>query len=307
MANRQIFQLTDRVAERTDVLAIQDSAGAAEAKKDDIAGLLGLTVAADIADFDTEVANNSAVAANTAKVTNATHTGDVTGATALTIAAAAVTNAKLANVATATLKGRSAAGTGVPEDLTATQVRALLNVENGADVTDTANVTAAGALMDSEVADLTAVKTLLAPDNTTISEFGASLIDDAAAANALVTLGLTATATELNYADGVTSAIQTQLNTLAADIIQREWVSSVNGALTVDDHSGRGLITSGNVVVPTTAGFHAIIKAGGAHTVSFNGTTSAAMAAGDVMTVEVQSATVIIAVLTAAADLVTFS
>ena len=42
-------------------------------------------VASDVSDFDTEVANNSAVTANTAKVTNATHTGEVTGATALTI------------------------------------------------------------------------------------------------------------------------------------------------------------------------------------------------------------------------------
>ena len=39
----------------------------------------------------------AAVSANTAKVTNATHTGDVTGATALTIADDAVTAAKLAN------------------------------------------------------------------------------------------------------------------------------------------------------------------------------------------------------------------
>ena len=39
----------------------------------------------------------SAVTANTAKVTNATHTGDVTGATALTIAADAVTTAKIAD------------------------------------------------------------------------------------------------------------------------------------------------------------------------------------------------------------------
>ena len=61
----------------------------------------GTQTASTISDFDTEVANNSAVAANTAKisytdaaavalntakVTNATHTGDVTGSTALTIA-----------------------------------------------------------------------------------------------------------------------------------------------------------------------------------------------------------------------------
>ena len=38
---------------------------------------------------------NTEIAANTAKVTNATHTGDVTGATALTIAANAVTSDKI--------------------------------------------------------------------------------------------------------------------------------------------------------------------------------------------------------------------
>lgn len=40
---------------------------------------------------------NTAVALNTAKVTNATHTGDVTGATELTIAAGAVDVAMLAD------------------------------------------------------------------------------------------------------------------------------------------------------------------------------------------------------------------
>ena len=40
---------------------------------------------------------NTAIAANTAKTTNATHSGEVTGATALTIANNAVTNAKMAD------------------------------------------------------------------------------------------------------------------------------------------------------------------------------------------------------------------
>lgn len=40
----------------------------------------------------------------------------------------AVTNAKLANVATATFKGRATAGTGDPEDLTAAQAAGLLNL-----------------------------------------------------------------------------------------------------------------------------------------------------------------------------------
>ena len=44
---------------------------------------------------------NTEIAANTAKVTNATHTGDVTGSAALTIAADAVTHAKLENRYTA--------------------------------------------------------------------------------------------------------------------------------------------------------------------------------------------------------------
>ena len=75
----------------------------------------------------------------------------------------------------------------------ATQVRSFLNVEDGADVTDTANVTAAGALMDSEVdAD---IKTLSLPANTTISTFGASLIDDTTAGFARTTLGLGSIAT----------------------------------------------------------------------------------------------------------------
>ena len=60
----------------------------------------GTQTAATISDFDTEVANNTAVAANTAKVSNATHTGDVTGATALTIADNAVTSAKISSTDT---------------------------------------------------------------------------------------------------------------------------------------------------------------------------------------------------------------
>jgi hypothetical protein len=61
--------------------------------------------------------------------THPNHSGDVTSAGdgATTIAAGAVTNAKLANMATARIKGRVTAGTGSPEDLTGTQATALLD------------------------------------------------------------------------------------------------------------------------------------------------------------------------------------
>jgi hypothetical protein len=55
---------------------------------------------------------NTEIAANTAKTTNATHTGDVTGAAALTIAADAVTYAKMQDTTTANrVLGAATAGT----------------------------------------------------------------------------------------------------------------------------------------------------------------------------------------------------
>ena len=54
-------------------------------------------------------------------------TGSGTGSFAATIANDAVSNAKLANVATSTIKGRVTAGTGDPEDLTSTQATTLIN------------------------------------------------------------------------------------------------------------------------------------------------------------------------------------
>ncbi|MGA1618964.1 MAG: hypothetical protein ACO37F_10670, partial [Pirellulales bacterium] len=46
----------------------------------------------------------------------------------------AVDNTKLANMANGTIKARIAAGAGDPEDATASEIRGLLNVEDGAQV-----------------------------------------------------------------------------------------------------------------------------------------------------------------------------
>ena len=84
---------------------------------------------------------------------------------------------------TGTVDGRDVATDGTKLD----------GIEASADVTDTTNVTAAGALMDSEVdAD---IKTLTLPSNTTISAFGKTLVDDSTASAARTTLGLGSAAT----------------------------------------------------------------------------------------------------------------
>lgn len=80
-------------------------------------------------------------------------------------------------------------GTTTHADLDIDHVK-LGGIEATADVTDTANVTSSGALMDSELTSLSGVKSLTVPDSTTISVFGASLIDDAADSDARTTLGL---------------------------------------------------------------------------------------------------------------------
>jgi len=96
----------------------------------------------------------------------------------------------------------------------------LDGVEAGAQVTNTANVTAAGALMDSEVdADL---KTLALPANTTISAFGATLVDDVDAPTARTTLGVDAAGTD-NSTD-VTLAGTPDYITITGQVITRNTI-----------------------------------------------------------------------------------
>ena len=71
----------------------------------------------------------------------------------------------------------------------ASQVRTFLNVEDGADVTDTTNVTAAGALMDSELAEIATVKALTAAGiSGSFTEVSASIASDIANQSQTITL-----------------------------------------------------------------------------------------------------------------------
>lgn len=81
-------------------------------------------------------------------------TGSGTGSFAATIAADAVTNAKLANMAANTIKGNNTAGTVNPVDLTATQVKTMLSLDQVNNTSDankpvsTAQATAIGLKID---------------------------------------------------------------------------------------------------------------------------------------------------------------
>jgi len=71
-------------------------------------------------------------------------TSDLVGLiTTAQITTAAVTFDKMQDVSAATILGRNSAGSGDLEELSAATVRALINVENGADVTDETNVVSA--------------------------------------------------------------------------------------------------------------------------------------------------------------------
>jgi len=71
----------------------------------------------------------------------------------------------------------------------ASQVRTFLNVEDGADVTDATNVTAAGALMDSELAEIATVKALTAAGiSGSFTAVSASIASDIANQSQTITL-----------------------------------------------------------------------------------------------------------------------
>ena len=151
--------------------------------------------------------------------------------------------------------------------MTAAYGAKLDGIEALADVTDTANVTAAGALMDSEVdADL---KTFVLPASTTISAFGATLVDDATAGDARTTLGVDASGTD-NSTDVTLAGTGTYISiagqVITVDLITESDISDLQGYVvgpasavdnevpTFDATTGK-LIQAGSDVFLSSAGY----------------------------------------------------
>ena len=112
----------------------------------------GTQTASTISDFDTEVANNTAVAANTAKLTANTANVDAAGAVmesdytpahGLMAQQSGTGSPSMVSLGTNEILGRLSGGGSAIAGLSASDVRTLINVEDGADVTDEANVTSA--------------------------------------------------------------------------------------------------------------------------------------------------------------------
>ena len=148
----------------------------------------------------------------TVTASGATWTIDNSAVTTAKIADANVTLAKIENISTSHFIGRHTAGSGAPQQVSATQARTILNVENGAEVNNISDVNATD-LTDGGDTTLHYHSADRDRANHTGSQLLSTISDvTATAAEVNILDGATLTTTELNYVDGVTSAIQTQID-----------------------------------------------------------------------------------------------
>ena len=138
----------------------------------------------------TQVGNSLTVDNSTIQLNSGT-TFDGAAAKTISVKNSGVTLAKIANIANDRILGNVSGGSAAPSELTAANIRTLINVEEEADVTDTANVTSAGALMDSELTEIATVKALTKAgisgslSATAVAGLGAGIVSSSAQVSAL--------------------------------------------------------------------------------------------------------------------------
>jgi hypothetical protein len=208
-----------------------------------------------------------AVETNTGKVTNATHSGDVTGSGELTIAnkvtmtataPVAITNSPTVIAAGAVAISMPAATNAQDGYATSTQIAKLDGIEASADVTDATNVAAAGAVMD---ADFTAADEIMIGTGAGTHgqvTLAASQMLGRKATGATTNLTATETRAIINVADGADVTPSALTDDSMADTLHRHSeLSASDGspdpALQVDTIGGLDWL-SGNVTYVPLAG-----------------------------------------------------
>ena len=155
--NETTLAITDPTADRT--ITVPDITGTLVTTGD--TGTVTSTMITDGTIVNGDIANNT-ITGN--KLVDNTITSTQIGPNAVTASELAdnsvdtnavqddaITYSKIQNVsATDRILGRDSAGAGVVEEITPANVRTMINVEDGADVTDATNVNAAGAVMNSD-------------------------------------------------------------------------------------------------------------------------------------------------------------
>ncbi len=218
---------------------------------------------------------NAATATALQNARNISLASDVTGVVSFdgsanvtltaTVANDSITNAKLANMAVSTIKGRATAGTGDPEDLTATQVRTILNVADGAEVNQNtfANVVltngtvpAATLAADTKTDTLTfsagAGLELVGNTGTDTMTIGQVMLGTARTAN------YTAVAADLATSIRFTGSSALTLTLTAAATLGDKWFCYVRNdttqALTIDPNLAELIDGAATLVLPPKTG-----------------------------------------------------
>lgn len=249
---------------------------------------------------------------------------DTTGTLATAgIADNAVSDGKLRDSAALSVIGRGANSTGDPADISASAASGAVLRESGSAL-GFGTVATAGiaddAVTDGKIRNSAALSVIGRSANST-----GDPADIAAGADGDV---LRRSGTTLGFGSIVQSAVTNLVSDLAAKLalaggtvtgeialgsggsINDAGPITASGSLTRATHGGRVVKTSGNITIPNASGdvgMGGMIIGGGAHTVAFNSTTSAALAAGDIVSYYVESTTVIHAVKVLAANKMTFT